>query len=135
MSYLLDVNILVAWGWSDHVDHERTVDWIAETKRLGQEQLFTSPIPEIGFTRVSVQRSHGRIRVQEASEVLQGMLKTLGKSHRFLADDVSGTDWPNWCDSAGKTTDAHLAKLAEQHDLRLATLDAGIPNAFLLPNL
>ncbi len=29
-------------------------------------------------------------------------------------------------------TDAHLATLAERHDCRLATLDEGIPNAFLI---
>ena len=32
MSHLLDVNVLVAWGWSDHVDHQRTVRWIAKQR-------------------------------------------------------------------------------------------------------
>ena len=24
MKYLLDVNVLLAWGWADHTDHRRT---------------------------------------------------------------------------------------------------------------
>ena len=60
MNHLLDVNVLIAWGWSDHVDHARAVHWIAERKRIRDARLFTSPIPEIGFVRVSAQRTAGR---------------------------------------------------------------------------
>ncbi len=133
MSFLLDVNVLVAWGWSDHLDHDRTIMWIADQKRQRGVCLHSSSIPEIGFVRVSVQRTSGRVTVQDASAVLRGMLDSLGKAHRFLPDDLGGTDWPDWCASAVHTTDAHLAALAERHDLRLATLDERIPGAFLLP--
>ena len=34
---------------------------------------------------------------------------------------------------ASRTTDAHLIRLAEAHGARLATLDTGIPGAFLVP--
>lgn len=135
MNYLLDVNVLVAWGWSDHIDHQRTIHWIAEQMRQRQSKLLTSSIPEIGFIRVSVQRSQGRVSASEASTVLGGMLSKLGKSHRFLADDVSGTEWPHWCNSARKTTDAHLSLLAKRHKVKLATLDSGIPGAFLIPEI
>ena len=133
MSHLLDVNVLVAWGWSDHVDHARTVRWIAERKQTHEARLFTSAIPEIGFVRVSVQRASGRITVQQAAEVLRGMRQSLGGAHAFLPDDAEGTDWPEWCASAARTTAAHLLALAEGHGLQLATLDAGIPGACLLP--
>lgn len=63
---------------------------------------------------------------------LQGMLKSLGKLHQFLPDDLGATEWPNWCGSAARTTDAHLLMLALRHGLNLATLDAGIPGAMLL---
>ena len=49
MNYLAEVNILVAWGWSDHVDHERTVAWIAATRKQKATKLMTSAIPELGF--------------------------------------------------------------------------------------
>ena len=95
-------------------------------------KLYTSPIPEIGFVRVSVQRASGRIMVQQASDVLRGMLQSLGKSHQFLPDDLAGTDWPDGCAPATRTTDAHLLELAQSHRLQLATLDSGIPGASLV---
>jgi len=133
VSYLLDVNVLVAWGWSDHVDHRRAVRWIAKQKETRGVRLCTSPIPEIGFVRVSVQRSSGRITVRQAADVLRGMLHSLGSSRRSVADDVDGLEWPRWCTSAGRTNDAHLLALALRHGLKLATLDDGIPGAFVLP--
>jgi predicted nucleic acid-binding protein len=132
MDHLLDVNILVAWGWRDHADHDRVVRWIAERKMAHGAKVFTSPIPEMGFVRVSVQRSSGRISVQQATEVLQGMLESLGELHQFLSDDLGATEWPGWCDSAARTTDAHLLVLAQRHGLNLATLDGSIPGAMLL---
>ena len=133
MNYLLDVNILVAWGWSDHTDHDRVVTWISRMKLEKNARLLTSPIPQIGFVRVSVQRAGGLLTVDEASETLIGMLASLGKSHAFLPDDQPVEPWPAWCKSAGHTTDAHLQTLAERHRARLATLDSGIPRAYLLP--
>lgn len=133
MNYLLDVNVLVAWGWSDHVDHARTVHWIAERKQARNTRLLTSPISEIGFVRVSVQRASGRITVQQAAGVLRSLRQSLGGTHRFLPDDVDGTEWPDWSTSAPHTTDAHLLALAKRHTLHLATLDVGIPGAYVLP--
>ena len=133
MNYLLDVNVLVAWGWSDHAAHERTVRWIAATRKRKATRLLTSASPELGFVRVSVQRAGGRVTVQEAGRTLTGMLRTLGARHRFLADDRPGDDLPEWCQGASRTTDAHLLRLAEAHGARLATLDTGIPGAFLVP--
>jgi len=132
MHHLLDVNILVAWGWRDHADHSRVAHWIAERKATSGAKLFTSPIPEIGFVRVSVQRSSGRVSVQQAAEVLKGMLKSLGPVHQFLTDDFGGTQWPDWCGSAARTTDAYLLLLVKRHGISLATLDGGILGAKLL---
>ena len=133
MKYLLDVNVLVAWGWSDHVDHERVVTWLAAFRRQKTTILLTSPIPELSFVRISVQRTEGRVTVKEASKTLAGMLTSLGTCHLFLADDRSARDFPEWCQHASRTTDAHLLRLAEAHGAKLATLDTGIPGAFLVP--
>ncbi|MCF7732996.1 MAG: hypothetical protein K9N23_15010 [Akkermansiaceae bacterium] len=134
MNYLLDVNVLVAWGWADHADHRRAAAWIGGMKAARGVKLVTSAIPELGFVRVSVQRTGGRLPVAEAARVLSGMLRSLGKRHLFLPDDCSASaGWPGWCVTAASTTDAHLATLADRHDCRLATLDEGIPNAFLIP--
>jgi predicted nucleic acid-binding protein len=135
MKYLLDVNVLVAWGWSDHLDHERTAAWIASARRQKATTLLTSAIPQLGFVRVSVQRTAGRVTVREAGKTLAGMLRSLGARHAFLGDDRPALDFPDWCRHALRTTDAHLFQLAEAHGAKLATLDTGIPGAFLIPTL
>jgi hypothetical protein len=53
---------------------------------------------------------------------------------RVNDDDLPATGaWPAWCTSAARTTDAHLVGLTERHGCVLATLDEGIPGAFLVP--
>jgi len=133
VNYLLDVNVLIAWGWSDHVDHERTVVWIGAARKQRATRLMTTAIPELGFVRVSVQRTAGRVTVSEATETLAGMVATLGARHVLLADDQAVRRFPEWCGSASRTTDAHLLALAAAHGAKLATLDTGIPGAFLIP--
>ena len=133
MRFLLDVNVLVAWGWSDHLDHRRVASWIASLPSNGR--ILTSAIPQLGFVRVSVQRTGGRITVNDAGEVLSGMLAALGRRHEFLPDDQVSVRWPEWCVHPSRTTDAHLLLLADSHSARLATLDTGIPGAFLVPAL
>jgi toxin-antitoxin system PIN domain toxin len=134
MRYLLDVNVLLAWGWADHTEHRRAALWIASIKRKRGAKLITSAIPELGFVRVSVQRSAGSLSVEDAAETLAGMLRSLDAHHDFLPDDRSSSSgFPAWCGSSSQTTDAHLISLAQKHGVEFATLDTGIPGAFLLP--
>ncbi len=135
MKFLLDVNVLLAWGWADHAEHRRTALWIAAIKRKRGAKLLTSAIPELGFVRVSVQRSAGCLSVEDAAGTLAGMLQSLGGHHSFLPDEHSScAGFPAWCGSASQTTDAHLLSLAQTHGVELATLDTGIPGAYLLPS-
>lgn len=133
MRYLLDVNLLVAWGWADHTDHERAAKWIASAKRFRTTFLLTSAIPQLGFVRVSVQRTAGSLTLSEAAEVLRSMLNSLGRTHLFVPDDISSINWPARCHLASQSTDAHLLLLAQAHQAELATLDTRIPGAFLVP--
>ncbi len=133
MRYLLDVNVLLAWGWADHADHRRAASWVGEMKRKRGVRLLTSAIPELGFVRVSVQRGGGSVGVKEAAATLKGMLRSLGETHSFLPDNLPASGFPAWCSSASRTTDAHLLDLAKKTKAELATLDTGIPGAFLLP--
>ena len=133
MNYLLDVNVLVAWGWSDHADHDRVAGWIASMMHSKSAVLLSSAIPQLGFVRVSVQRSGGQVTPDLAGKTLAGMLQVLGKRHRFLADDMNALAWPSWCHDASPTTDAHLLALAKAHGAELATLAAGIPGAYIIP--
>jgi hypothetical protein len=94
---------------------------------------MTSAIPELGFVRVSVLRTGGRVTVAEATETLAGMVAALGARHVLLADDQAAHQFPEWCSSASRTTYAHLMELAAAHGAKLATLDIGFPGAFLIP--
>jgi toxin-antitoxin system PIN domain toxin len=132
MKYLLDVNVLVAWGWADHAEHERAARWVGKIRRRNDHRLLTSAIPQLGFVRVSVQRTRGQISPDAAGHVLSGMLRSLGTRHEFVPDDQQAARWPAWCTTATRTTDAHLLSLAKEHGAELATLDQGIPGAFLI---
>ena len=134
MNYLLDVNVLVAWGWADHIEHRRAASWIQSIKKKRSDRLLTSAIPELGFVRVSCQRASGRLELDDAITCLAALVKNLGSKHSFLGDDLSSTiALPSWCDGPSRSTDAHLLSLANRHGAILATLDAGIPGAFLIP--
>ncbi len=134
MKYLMDVNILIAWGWEDHPHHLRAGEWIQSMVLKPRGVLYTSPIIELGFIRVTVQKSLGTVAIKEAEERIDHLLSYLGKHHRFLPDDLSSRrKFPTWCKNAKHTTDSHLLALAEKHGLKLATLDTGIPGAFLIP--
>lgn len=133
MKYLLDVNVVVAWGWADHADHDRVARWIGKVKKRGQDNLLTSAIPQLGFVRVSVQRTGGQVSPETAGQVLSGMLHSLGAVHQFVADNQKAFPWPTWCKVASRTTEAHLLALAGAHGAELATLDQEIPGAFMIP--
>ena len=32
MKFLMDVNVLVAWGWQDHADHTKICRWIVRIR-------------------------------------------------------------------------------------------------------
>jgi predicted nucleic acid-binding protein len=133
VKYLLDVNVLVAWGWKEHFDHGRVAKWLAYERSKPDTEFLTSPIPELGFVRVSVQRAAGTVAVKEAWSALEGMLASLGQTHSFIPDAQRGSGLPVWCKVAAQTTEAHLLALANANDAKLVTLDTAIPDAFVVP--
>jgi predicted nucleic acid-binding protein len=136
MKYLLDVNVLVAWGWQNHEFHTPIAKWIESVKSLDSDhRIFTSPITQLGFVRVSIQISHGQVSCQQAGQLLKNMLASLGSKYGFLPDDIPSYEWPGWCKGSAQTTDAHLQKLARSHGAVLATMNKRIPDAFLIDSL
>ncbi|MFA7232550.1 MAG: hypothetical protein WC076_00405 [Terrimicrobiaceae bacterium] len=102
-------------------------------KRRRGVRLLTSAISDLGFVRISVQRGAGSVGVKDAVATLAGMLRSLGGSHSFLPDNLPSSGFPAWCASASRATDIRLFALAQKNGAELATLDTGIPGAFLLP--
>lgn len=134
MNFLLDVNALVAWGWNDHPQNRKVDRWITGLMTSTDLLFHTSSIVELGFVRVSMQRSLGQVSINEAVGVLQRQRERFSNRLMLLPDDITSCrEFPDWCDHSKHTTDAHLLALAEKHGMKLATLDTGIPGAFVIP--
>lgn len=123
---LLDVNVLIALAWPNHVQHSLAQDWFAAHHHDG---WGTTPVTEAGFVRVSSNRS--AIATATAPALARQLLVQMCEitPHEFLADDVSGVIGPDGDPqvlvSHRDVIDAHLLAVAERHRARLVTLDTG----------
>ena len=80
MSWLLDVNLILASRWTTHPDHLAAKAWIDSV-----DEFFTCAITELGFLRISLSVAY-QATWQEAQEAMEKLHARSG--HRFLADDV-----------------------------------------------
>jgi uncharacterized protein len=131
MRWLLDVNALIALAHQGHAEHARVIRWFASL--IGSEaRLATCAITEVGFVRVSIQAGFENT-APDASETLRG-LKNSSRIPMDLVTDALGADHlPPYVLGAKQVTDGHLLELAAANSMQLATLDKGIPGAFLIP--
>ena len=116
MSWLLDVNVILASRWTTHAEHLPTKAWVDSVG-----EFYTCSITELGFVRISLSVGY-QATWDQAQEALKRLHARTG--HRFLADDVDGSASPQT--PSNDTTDAHLVTLAKRHGLKLATLDASM---------
>lgn len=130
MRYLLDVNALVALGIFHHGFHDRVNAWI--TSQEGARWL-TCSITELGFVRVSAQTPDYGFTVQQARTLLLSLKMNSRLQLTFLSDGNDISLLPAWVTTPKKTTDGHLVQLASANGAVLATLDDGIPGAFVIP--
>ncbi len=130
MRYLLDVNALIAFGVTQHQFHQRVVDWIRSQRGSA---FMTASVTEIGFVRVVASVAMYDLNVAQAKRLLLGMKANRTQPLTFLADGNYISALPMWVKSPAQTTDGHLAQLANANGALLATLDKGIPGAFLIP--
>jgi predicted nucleic acid-binding protein len=133
MKYLLEVNTLVALGFLEHEFHTRVAQWVRGLAKLGTRELATCSITELGFVRVLAQAPQYGFTVSQACHLLQRLKATQKVSFEFIHDDQDISHLPSWVKTAKQTTDGHLAQLAAVNGALLATLDARIPHAFIIP--
>ena len=130
MKYLLDVNALIALGYLEHAHHERVAHWL----RVQQSsQLLTCSITELGFVRILAQAPGYGFTIAHAQTLLRQIKKSPGYSFTLIADAQDASQLPAWVKTSRQTTDGHLVQLANAHGAMLATLDAKIPGAFVIP--
>lgn len=131
MTYLLDVNALVALGFINHEFHDRVALWV-------QAQHFpllaTCSITELGFVRVLAQAPAYGFTITQARTLLLRIKQTNTSKFTFIGDDHDISHLPAWVKTAKQTTDGHLVELASSNGAILATLDGKVPRAYLIPD-
>jgi predicted nucleic acid-binding protein len=130
MRYLLDVNVLIAFGVTQHQFHQRVVDWIRSQRG---STFLTSSVTEIGFVRVVASVVLYDLNVLQARRLLVGMKANAAQPLTFLSDGNDISALPAWVKSSAQITDGHLLQLASANEAVLATLDKGILGAFVIP--
>ena len=124
MTYLLDVNVLVALIDPGHVAHDAAHGWFA---RSGQADWATCPLTENGVIRIVGRPRYPNTPGSPAAvaEIVAGMRKLAG--HSFWPDDFSlvGSDDvdPARILTSAQVTDTYLLALARSKNGRLATFD------------
>jgi uncharacterized protein len=124
--YLLDVNVLIALAWPNHVHHGEALRWF-EARAV--KSFRTCPMTQAAFVRISSNPAFTPQAPppQEAMALLAAVIALPG--HDFWPDDLSlaealGAGTP--AATHRHVTDAYLLALATAHDGILATLDRGI---------
>ncbi len=129
MSYLLDVNALIALGFEPHEFHRRVVHWITKSA----PEFATCSITELGFVRVLSQVSRYGLSVPEARSLLLRLKASRAMIFKFVTDDHDLSWMPSWVKNSDQITDGHLLELARSSGASLATLDRRIPGSFVIP--
>lgn len=124
--HLLDVNVLVALSWPQHVHHHRAHNWFAARRT---RPWATTPITEAGFVRISSNPVviPAAVSVADAVQAI-GALRAL-PGHTFVPDDSSLADPKidlTRLVTHKQITDFHLVNLAAGSGTVLVTLDTAI---------
>jgi toxin-antitoxin system PIN domain toxin len=124
VTYLLDVNVLVALLDQDHIYHDAAHSWFRES---GSASWATCPVTEIGLIRVLGHSRYpkGPGTPAAAAELLSGIRALAG--HIFWTDETSLFDAPHVrlerIGTSAQVTDTYLLALAVAKSGRLATFD------------
>ncbi|MDO5623052.1 MAG: PIN domain-containing protein [Paracoccus sp. (in: a-proteobacteria)] len=124
MTFLLDVNVLIALIDPSHIAHDEAHDWFAAT---GQESWATCPMTENGVIRILGNPKYPNSPGSPAAvtDIVRKLRALPG--HRFWPDDISLVDEafiePTRVLTFGQVTDTYLLALAQKHGGQLATFD------------
>ncbi len=123
--HLLDLNVLIALAWPQHVHHARAHAWFGSITG----PWMTTPVTEAGFVRLSTNPAvvTERVTMPTALSMLVAMRSVPG--YVFLPDRSTLAVPAIALDAVAtsrQVTDAHLVNLAASSGALLATLDRGI---------
>lgn len=129
MTYLVDVNALVALGFINHEFHTRVASWVQSKS----PQLASCSITELGFVRVLAQAPAYGFTVSQARTLLLRLKDTRVSPLIFIPDEHDVSHLPSWVRAPKQITDGHLSKLATKNGAAFATLYENIPGSYLIP--
>jgi len=130
LTYLLDVNVLIALIDPNHVAHHQAHEWFEST---GQKDWRTCPLTENGVIRIIGHSSYPNTLGSPASvaEIVKALRELPG--HSFWPDEISLVSChdvdPHRILTAGQVTDTYLLALAKFRGGTLATLDRRLSTA------
>jgi uncharacterized protein len=129
--YLLDVNVLVALLWPNHMHHGAVIRWFGSD---GKRQFATCPLTELGFARLSCNPAAAgkAVTLSTALETLATVSRM--PNHHFLGETtqlhLTLSPIAAYVIGYRQVSDAYLIALAHLHGAKLVTLDARIRRAF-----
>jgi hypothetical protein len=127
---LLDVNVIIASVFADHVMHR-----LARSFVEGLEHFHTTPMTQGGFLRFATrpwkneckEEQPPRLSMAQAQAKLREF--TASAAHNFLSDDVPFTELGlRSMQGHRQWTDAYLLHLARRGGLALASLESRMAN-------
>ena len=125
---LLDVNVLVALFFPEHVHHDIAHDWFADHQGDG---WATCAVTENGFVRVACQQPSGQTVLRPAAVLDNFRRFCASRHHRDWSEHVSLRDTslfaPQFIRGHRQLTDVYLLGLSKKMSGRLATFDRSIP--------
>lgn len=128
MTRLLDINVLLAIAWPQHVHHARVGRWLLAQTAHGKLSIATCPITQLGFVRISMNIKGYAADFESARSLLFNLTSHKNIRHSFWMDDFSILSGGlKRAAGSSQLTDAYLAALAENRPGGIfATLDTGI---------
>jgi toxin-antitoxin system PIN domain toxin len=133
VTYLLDINVLVALFDAAHAHHEAAHRWFAA---VGKPSWATCPITENGCVRVLSNPAYPTVSAKPGELVDRLRIFVAQTGHMYWPDDISLADSTVFDVSKltghQQITDLYLAGLASHHGGKLATFDTSIPAGALI---
>lgn len=133
MTYLLDVNVLIALIDTRHVHHQAAHDWFVQG---AHDSWATCPITENGVVRIVGHQNYpnGSGSPLDITAAMSCLLSMPG--HVFWPDDISLFDADRFdmprLTTTRHLTDSYLLGLAVRHGGRFATFDRRVSTAAVI---
>jgi uncharacterized protein len=120
MTYLLDVNILLAAIWDKHPLHERAFNGIKA------KDIAVCPLTELGFIRIS---TNPKASINAPMDKTRELLRQFAQERKAIRIPADISALESKAAKSDEVTDSYLAELAARHNMKFATMDGSIKHA------